>query len=106
LEIKDGKLTGKVIGDIVNAHKKAQLLEEIANKENLSLDQVIAVGDGANDIPMLEKAGLGVAFNAKPRVKEKAKCSLSSKPLNSIFYLIGINEKDILTLSENSIITF
>ncbi|RYX88851.1 phosphoserine phosphatase SerB, partial [bacterium] len=94
LEIIDGKVTGKVTGDIVNAKRKSELLEEIADLENISLDQVIAVGDGANDLLMLEKAGLGVAFNAKPRVKEEAKCALSSKPLNSIFYLLGINEKD------------
>lgn len=95
LEIIDGKVTGKVTGDIVNAKRKSELLEEIAELENISLDQVIAVGDGANDLLMLEKAGLGVAFNAKPRVKEEAKCALSSKPLNSIFYLLGINEKDL-----------
>ncbi|MEK7434151.1 MAG: phosphoserine phosphatase SerB [Cyanobacteriota bacterium] len=95
LEVIDGKLTGKVIGEIVNAKKKADLLEEIAKKENISLDQVIAVGDGANDIPMLEKAGLGVAFNAKQKVKEKAEFSLSRKPLDSIFYLLGITEKDL-----------
>lgn len=95
LEIIDGQLTGKVLGNIVNAKRKAELLEEIALKENISLDQVIAVGDGANDIPMLEKAGLGVAFNAKQKVKEKAEFSLSRKPLDSIFYLLGINEKDL-----------
>lgn len=95
LEVIDGKLTGKVLGEIVNAKKKADLLEEIAKKENISLDQVIAVGDGANDIPMLEKAGLGVAFNAKQKVKEKAEFSLSRKPLDSIFYLLGITEKDL-----------
>ncbi|MFN8671870.1 MAG: phosphoserine phosphatase SerB [Candidatus Sericytochromatia bacterium] len=95
LEIVEGKLTGKVKGEIVNAKKKADLLEKIAIKEGISLDQVIAVGDGANDIPMIEKAGLGVAFNAKPKVKEKAEFALSSKPLDSIFYLLGITEKDL-----------
>lgn len=95
LEVIDGRLTGKVLGEIVNAKKKADLLEEIAKKESISLDQVIAVGDGANDIPMLEKAGLGVAFNAKQKVKEKAEFSLSRKPLDSIFYLLGITEKDL-----------
>lgn len=95
LEIFEGKVTGKVTGNIVNAQRKAELLQEIAEKEGISLDQIIAVGDGANDLLMLEKAGLGVAFNAKPKVKEKANYSLSSKPLNAIFYLLGINEKDL-----------
>jgi phosphoserine phosphatase len=98
LEIIDSKVTGNVLGDIVNAKRKADLLEEIADKEGISLDQVIAVGDGANDLLMLEKAGLGVAFNAKPKVKEKANYSLSSKPLNAIFYLLGINEKDLVEI--------
>jgi phosphoserine phosphatase len=102
LEIIDGKLSGNVIGNIINADRKAELLGEIACKERISLDQVIAVGDGANDLPMLGKAGLGVAFNAKPKVKEKAGCSISSKPLNSIFYLLGINEKDFLAINEFS----
>lgn len=100
LEIIDGKLTGNVLGEIVNAQRKASLLEEIAKKENISIDQAIAVGDGANDLPMLQKAGLGVAFNAKPKVKEGAKVALSSKPLDSIFYLLGINEKDLSLISE------
>lgn len=102
LEVIDGKLTGKVLGNIINAQRKAELLSEIAYKENISLDQVIAVGDGANDLPMLGKVGLGVAFNAKPKVKEKAHCSISSKPLNSIFYLLGINEKDFLSINGSS----
>ncbi len=95
LQIENGIVTGQVVGNIVNAKRKAELLEEISMIENISLDQVIAVGDGANDLLMLEKAGLGVAFNAKPKVKEKADYSLSSKPLSSIFYLLGINEKDL-----------
>ncbi len=102
LEIVDGRLTGKVTGNIINAQRKAELLSEIAASEKISLDQVIAVGDGANDLPMLGKAGLGIAFNAKPKVKEKAGCSISSKPLNSIFYLLGINEKDFLSVNEFS----
>lgn len=98
LEIVDSKVTGRVLGDIVNAQRKSDLLEEIAIKEGISLDQVIAIGDGANDLLMLEKAGLGVAFNAKPKVKERANYSLSSKPLNAIFYLLGINEKDLVEI--------
>ncbi|MBC7473682.1 MAG: phosphoserine phosphatase SerB [Candidatus Sericytochromatia bacterium] len=99
LEIIDGKVTGHVTGNIVNAQRKADLLEEIAKKENISLDQTIAVGDGANDLPMIEKAGLGVAFNAKQKLKEIADSHLSSRPLNSIFYLLGINEKDFLNIN-------
>lgn len=99
LEIVDNKLTGRVTGTIVNAARKAELLEEISEMEKISLDQVIAVGDGANDLPMLEKAGLGVAFKAKPRVREQANYSISSKPLDSIFYLLGITEKDFHTIS-------
>ncbi|MCS7318118.1 MAG: HAD hydrolase family protein, partial [Candidatus Dojkabacteria bacterium] len=98
LEIENGKLTGKIKGEIINAEKKAEILCKIAKENNISLDQVIAVGDGANDIPMLQKAGLGIAFNAKPKVKEKAKFSLSKKSLSTIFYLLGINEKDIKNL--------
>ena len=101
LEIVDNKLTGKVLGNIINAQRKADLLEEIAEKENISLDQVIAVGDGANDLLMLEKAGLGVAFNAKQKVKEKADVALSSKPINSIYYLLVINEKDFVNVQEH-----
>ncbi|GIW21949.1 MAG: phosphoserine phosphatase SerB [Candidatus Sericytochromatia bacterium] len=98
LEIKNGKLTGEIKGQIINAEKKAEILCKIAKDNNISLDQVIAVGDGANDIPMLQKAGLGIAFNAKPKVKEKAKFSLSKRPLSTIFYLLGINEKDMKNL--------
>lgn len=74
LDFKDGKLTGEVKGEIVDGNRKAELLQEIAKKEGLSLKQVIAVGDGANDIPMLKLAGLGVAFHAKPKVKEQVSC--------------------------------
>ena len=95
LEIKDGKLTGKVLGDIVDGKMKATLLEKIACRESVSLDQVIAIGDGANDLPMLGKAGLGIAFNAKKTVREAASCSISQKSLDSILYLIGINEKEM-----------
>ncbi|MDC4226516.1 MAG: phosphoserine phosphatase SerB [Candidatus Manganitrophus sp.] len=68
LEIKDNVLTGEIVGEIVDGKKKAALMEEIARKEGVTLDQVIAIGDGANDLPMITRAGLGIAFNAKPRV--------------------------------------
>lgn len=95
LEIEDGKLTGRVTGEIIDGERKARLLVEIAAKESVSLDQVIAIGDGANDLPMLGKAGLGIAFNAKKTVREAAKYSISQKRLDSILYLLGINEREM-----------
>ncbi len=95
LEIVDGKLTGKVLGEIVNGEKKAELLKKIAEKENVRLEQTIAVGDGANDLPMLRTAGLGVAFHAKPIVQQNAKNAISCLGLDSILYLIGFRgERD------------
>ncbi|CCH49680.1 phosphoserine phosphatase SerB [Pseudodesulfovibrio piezophilus] len=95
LEIKDGKLTGKAVGDIVDADKKAELLQQIAAEECISLQQVIAVGDGANDLPMLNLAGLGIAFHAKPKVKKGARQSISTLGLDSILYLIGLSDRDL-----------
>ncbi len=94
LEIIEGKLTGRVLGEIVNGECKARLLGEIAAKESLVLDQVIAVGDGANDLPMLGKAGLGIAFHAKPLVRETASHSLSRLGLDAILYLMGYSDAD------------
>ena len=98
LEIKDGKLTGKVLGKIINGESKAEILEDIADKENISLDQVVAIGDGANDLLMLDKAGLGIAFNAHKTVREKADYNISQKNLDSIIYLLGISEKEKNTI--------
>ena len=95
LEIKDGKLTGKVLLPIVNAQRKADLVDVISQQEKIELDQVIAIGDGANDIPMLEKAGLGIAFNAKSVVRERADLALSQKNLRSILYLLGLSGRDL-----------
>ncbi len=95
LDIKDGLVTGKVVGDIVDGEKKAVLLRQIAQKENISLEQTIAVGDGANDLPMISIAGLGVAFNAKPVVRRKASNTISSVGLDGLLYLIGIHEREI-----------
>jgi phosphoserine phosphatase len=89
LAMKDGAVSGEVIPPIINAQKKADLLESIAKKENLSLDQTVAVGDGANDLLMLEKAGLGIAFNAKPVVSARADLALHQKNLRTILYLTG-----------------
>jgi phosphoserine phosphatase len=94
LEIKDGKLTGNVLEPIVDSDRKAQLLRDLAREENVSLEQVIAVGDGANDLAMLAAAGLGIAFHAKPIVKENAKQSISTLGLDSILFLMGIRERD------------
>lgn len=95
LEIVDGKLTGRVTGPIVNAQRKADLLELIAQQEGVTTDSVIAIGDGANDILMLKKAGLGIAFNAKKKTREAASAAINQNSLASILYLLGITDKDI-----------
>ena len=95
LEVKDGKLTGKVLGSIVNAQRKAELLETIAQAEGVLLDQTIAVGDGANDLLMLQRAGLGIAFRAKPKLREAADTSLSASGLDAILYLLGITAREL-----------
>ena len=95
LEIRDGVVTGEVTGDIVDGERKASLLREIAQREKLSIQQTIAVGDGANDLPMISIAGLGVAFNAKPVVREKAANAISTMGLDGLLYLIGIHEREI-----------
>ena len=95
LQIENGKVTGKVVGDVVNGERKAQLLRELADREGISLEQVIAVGDGANDLPMLSIAGLGIAFRAKPLVKASAKQSISTLGLDAILYLMGLRDRDI-----------
>lgn len=93
LEIEGGKLTGRVIEPVVDAQRKADLLEMLAGKENITLEQCVAVGDGANDLTMLSTAGLGVAFHAKPLVKESAEQSISTLGLDSILYLMGIPDR-------------
>jgi phosphoserine phosphatase len=95
LEVKDGKLTGRVIGPIVNAQRKAELLETIAQAEGVLLDQVIAVGDGANDALMLDRAGLGIAFHAKPKLRAAADTSISGAGLDAILYLLGISAREL-----------
>lgn len=95
LEFKDGKITGQVFSPIVNAQRKADLLEVIAQQERIALDQVIAIGDGANDLLMLERAGLGIAFNAKPAVREQADLAISQKNLRSILFLLGLSGRDM-----------
>ena len=95
LEIVNGIVTGKVTGDIIDGQRKADLLRELAQQQGLSLDQVIAVGDGANDLPMISIAGLGIAFRAKPVVKASAKQAISNVGLDGILYLLGYSDKDI-----------
>ena len=95
LEVVDGLMTGEVLGDIVDAQGKADLLQKIAAKEGISLAQTIAVGDGANDLPMLQQAGLGVAYHAKTIVRESAKHSISNFGLDAILYLIGFSDLDV-----------
>jgi phosphoserine phosphatase len=95
LEIIDGKLTGKHVGDIVDGKRKAELLKFLTQVEKIELDQVIAVGDGANDLPMLNIAGLGIAFHAKPKVKENARQSISSIGLDGVLYFLGFRDRHI-----------
>jgi len=94
LDIRDGLVTGEVVGDIVDGARKAALLQQLAAREGLSLEQTIAVGDGANDLPMLRLAGLGIAFRAKPVVKANARQSLSTLGLDGILYLIGVRDRE------------
>lgn len=94
LEVVDGKCTGVAIEPIVDAQRKADLLRELAHKEGLRLEQTIAVGDGANDLPMLAIAGLGVAFRAKPLVKQSAKQAISTLGLDGVLYLLGLRDRD------------
>jgi phosphoserine phosphatase len=95
LEVQGGKLTGRVVGPIVNGMRKAELLETIAQAEGVLLDQVIAVGDGANDALMLERAGLGIAFHAKPKLREAADTSISAAGLDAILYLLGFSAREL-----------
>ncbi|MCC7180462.1 MAG: phosphoserine phosphatase SerB [Acidobacteria bacterium] len=96
LDIVDGIVTGQVRGDIVDGARKARHLAEIARAEGLSMEQVIAVGDGANDLPMLRLAGLGIAFRAKPLVRQSARQSISTMGLDGILYLLGVRDRDAL----------
>jgi phosphoserine phosphatase len=100
LEIKDGFLTGGYLGEIVDGNKKAEYLQQIAEKEGIDIAQTIAVGDGANDLPMLNLAGLGIAFHAKPKVKDNAQSSISSIGLDGVLYLLGYHDRHIDLIEE------
>jgi phosphoserine phosphatase len=96
LDIRDGVVSGDVLTEIVDGNRKALYLRKIAEAEKLSLEQVIAVGDGANDLPMLSIAGLGIAFRAKPLVRKSAQHAMSTLGLDGILYLIGVRDREIL----------
>jgi phosphoserine phosphatase len=95
LDIVDGAVSGEITTEIVDGAKKAELLRQIARQENISLEQVVAVGDGANDLPMLGIAGMGIAFRAKPVVRESADHAVSYLGLDSLLYLIGVRDRDL-----------
>lgn len=95
LDVQDGVVTGEVKGVIVDGARKAELLRELANKLGISLEQTMAVGDGANDLPMLAIAGLGVAYRAKPLVRQNANQAISSVGLDGVLYLLGMHDKDL-----------
>jgi phosphoserine phosphatase len=98
LDIVNGKLTGEIKGQVVDGPRKAALLRDIADREGFRLEQTIAVGDGANDLPMLSIAGLGIAYRAKPLVKQRARHALANVGLDGILYLLGMRDRDITAL--------
>ena len=95
LEVEDGKLTGRYIGDVVDGRRKAELLRLLCQVEHINLAQAVAVGDGANDLPMLGLAGLGIAYHAKPKVRAGARQSISSIGLDGILYFLGLKDSQI-----------
>ena len=100
LKIENGQVTGELEGEIIDAEAKERILISLAEKEGFTLKQVVAVGDGANDIHMLACAGLGIAFNAKPIVQKHAHASINRSNLELILYFLGYNGKDLQELRE------
>jgi phosphoserine phosphatase len=96
LDVREGVVTGEVTAEIVDGPKKAALLEALARIEHLNMEQVIAVGDGANDLPMLRLAGLGIAFRAKPLVRQSAKQAISTMGLDGILFLLGVRDRELV----------
>lgn len=96
LEIEDGKLTGRFKGEIVDGARKAELLRFLCSMENIQLEQAVAVGDGANDLPMLNLAGLGIAYHAKPKVQANARQSINTIGLEGILYFLGLKESNLI----------
>ena len=92
LEVENGKLTGRYLGEVVDGRRKAELLKLLAQVEKVDIAQTIAVGDGANDLPMLSQAGLGIAFHAKPKVKENARQSINTIGLDGVLYFLGFKD--------------
>jgi phosphoserine phosphatase len=95
LEISDGKVTGHVIPPIMNGARKAAILQQISKRENIPLEEAVAVGDGANDLPMMNLAGMGIAYRAKPIVRAQADHSITSLGLDGLLYLIGLRDQDL-----------
>ena len=95
LEVVDGRLTGRVVGDIVDRHGKKAALEAFAREFGIPRSRTVAIGDGANDLDMLDAAGLGIAFNAKPLVRAAADTSLNAPYLDSVLFLLGITREEI-----------
>jgi phosphoserine phosphatase len=95
MEMRGGKVTGRLSGEIIDAVAKARILNEIAAQERILPEQVVAIGDGANDVLMLSQAGLGIAFQARPIVKKRADAAISGGDMMSVAYLLGISERDL-----------
>ena len=102
LEIRDGVLTGEVRGDIIDAAKKAEILKMLAEKEGLKREEVVAIGDGANDQIMIRNAGLGIAFNAKEVLKRAADGSISKSNLRGLLYCLGATEEELRRVRSES----
>ena len=95
LEVSQGEVTGQVVGEIVNGQKKMEKLLQVAKELSLDLSQTCAVGDGANDLPMMKASGVGVAFHAKPLVREEAGLSVSSIGLDGLLYVLGYSDEEL-----------